>query len=117
MSVHHKSVNDGKECIITIHDKFIFRVYRDFRQAYSACPAGTELITIDLKHTHYLDSSALGMLLLLKKHATENQLAVRIINCSAAIYKAFEIVHLNHEFDITLQEDKLAQLQSKSEPG
>lgn len=105
MSVSQSSSNNGKECVIRISDKFIFRLYRDFRQAYTQCDPATELITIDLAKTSYIDSSALGMMLLLKKYAQEHNLKVRMINVAPSILRAFEIVHLDKEFDIEPSDD------------
>lgn len=102
MSISSKNINNGKECIISISDKFVFRLYREFREAYTNCDPATELITIDLKQTRYIDSSALGMMLLLKKYARENNLRVRMVNVARPILRAFEIVHLDKEFDIEL---------------
>ena len=59
----------------------------------------TEIITVDLQDTCYIDSSALGMMLLLKKHARDNQRQVRMINVSQTILRAFEIVQLDTQFD------------------
>lgn len=100
MSIFSKHVNNGKECVISINGKFVFRLYRDFRQAYLDREPATELITVDLKNTHYIDSSAVGMMLLLKKHARENNLRVRIINVDQPVLQAFEMVHLDKEFEI-----------------
>ena len=102
MSISSKSINNGKECVISISDKFVFRLYREFRQAYTNCDPTTKLITIDLKNTSYIDSSALGMMLLLKKYARENNLQVKMVNVARPILRAFEIVHLDKEFDIEL---------------
>ncbi|MDZ7805180.1 STAS domain-containing protein [Thiohalophilus sp.] len=101
MSVSSEHVNNGKECLIRIGDKLVYRLYREFRQAYTDCDPATELITVDLQNTRYIDSSALGMMLLLKKHARDNQRQIRLINVSDTILRAFEIVQLDTEFEIS----------------
>ncbi len=101
MSVSSEHVNNGKECIIRIGDKLVYRLYREFRQAYTGCDPATELITVDLQNTRYIDSSALGMMLLLKKHARNNQRQIRLINVSDTILRAFEIVQLDTQFEIS----------------
>lgn len=35
MSVSSEQVNHGKECIIRIGDRLVYRLYRQFRQAYT----------------------------------------------------------------------------------
>jgi len=44
------------------------------------------------------------MMLLLKKHARENNLRVRMINVDQAVLQAFEMVHLDKEFEINQAE-------------
>lgn len=109
MSVSSEHVNNGKECIIRIGDKLVYRLYREFRQAYTDCDPATELITVDLQNTRYIDSSALGMMLLLKKHARDNQCQVRMINVSDTILRAFEVAQLDTEFDISSTMQKRQQ--------
>ncbi|MDY6978805.1 MAG: STAS domain-containing protein [Pseudomonadota bacterium] len=106
MSVSSEHVNNGKECIIRIGHKLVYRLYREFRQAYTDCEPATELITVDLQNTRYIDSSALGMMLLLKKHARDNQRQVRMVNVSDTILRAFEMVQLDTEFDISSSPEK-----------
>ncbi|MFO8025934.1 STAS domain-containing protein [Thiohalophilus sp.] len=100
MSVSSEHVSKDKECIIHLGDKLVYRLYHEFRQAYTNCDPATELITVDLQNTRYIDSSALGMMLLLKKHARDNQRQIRIINVSDPILRTFQIVQLDSEFDI-----------------
>lgn len=73
----------------------------NFARPIPDCDPTTELITVDLQNTRYIDSSALGMMLLLKKHARDNQRQIRMINVSDTILRAFEIVQLDTQFDIS----------------
>lgn len=68
MSIHCKTSNDDKQLVIAIEDRFDFSLHQQFRDAY--CQKTTPDVTyiLDLSKTEYMDSSALGMILLLKDH-------------------------------------------------
>lgn len=54
---------------IKIDGRFDFSSHRDFREAYRNSPGAGSKYEIDMQGTEYIDSSALGMLLLLREHA------------------------------------------------
>ena len=71
MSVSTSTSDDGKTVTIKVDGRFDFSVHKDFRNAYKDYD-GKMGYRVNLSSTEYLDSSALGMLLLLKKHADSN---------------------------------------------
>ena len=68
MAIEVKKSSDGKELIIYLDEQFDFAHHEDFREAYRNEPPGIRY-RVNLAKARYFDSSALGMLLLLKKHA------------------------------------------------
>lgn len=68
MAVISKFSEDSKELVIEIDERFDFSSHQHFRDAY--CSETTQDLTyiLDLSRTEYMDSSALGMILLLKDH-------------------------------------------------
>lgn len=69
MPVRTNKTGDGKTVTITVSGRFDFTVHEEFRSAYeNTAPASTRYV-VDLGFTDYVDSSALGMLLLLREHA------------------------------------------------
>jgi len=70
MSVSTSESDDGKTVTIKVDGRFDFSVHKDFRNAYK--DHNNTSYRVNLSETEYLDSSALGMLLLLKKHADNN---------------------------------------------
>ncbi len=54
--------------LIQMDQRFDFRIHREFRDAYSHTDGLRTRYIIDLNETNYMDSSALGMLLLLREH-------------------------------------------------
>ena len=59
---------ERNEIILDIQGDFTYVLHRDFREAYRDEPPGFTYI-INLFKTEYMDSAALGMLLLLREHA------------------------------------------------
>ena len=70
---------------IKIIGRFDFSSQRDFRNAYQQQHA--KKFVVDLSQTEYIDSSALGMLLLLKEHAELNNGHVELHQASPEIRK------------------------------
>ena len=60
--------SDGSELTMAIDGRFDFNIHSDFRNAYRDLPATTRFV-IDLDKASFMDSSAMGMLLLLREHA------------------------------------------------
>lgn len=82
MIVHHDSETD---CLtLQLGDCFDFSVHRDFHEACLASRAARSYV-IDLGEVSRMDSSALGMLLLLREHAGANAADIRIVNASSEL--------------------------------
>jgi len=101
MSISVSSTDDGSAIRITITDRFDYDVHKDFRSAYKNTPITSEFI-IDLSRASYIDSSALGMLLLLREHLGDSARSKITINgCTAEIKKILEISNFHNLFTIT----------------
>lgn len=92
---------DGRELTIKIDGRFDFGCHQAFRDAYERFSPKPVSFTVDLKDTTYLDSSALGMLLLLRDHAGGDTAQVRVINASADTRKILAISNFDKLFDIS----------------
>ena len=70
MSVSQEMSSDGKKIHINISGRFDYKVSQEFRDTYRQVP-GQEGVAyyVNLSNASYMDSSALGMLLLLREHA------------------------------------------------
>lgn len=100
MAVLTASSADGKELIIKIKGRFDFSTHQEFRGAYEQASSDMVTYVVDLKDTTYLDSSALGMLLLLRDHAGGDSSNVRIVNCNADVKKILAISNFEQLFTI-----------------
>lgn len=100
MAILTASSADGKELIIKIKGRFDFSTHQEFRNAYEQAPLEMSYYIVDLKDATYLDSSALGMLLLLRDHAGGDSSQVKIINCNPDVRKILTISNFEQLFTI-----------------
>ncbi|RMQ44958.1 STAS domain-containing protein [Pseudomonas cichorii] len=91
---------DGQQLTIFIEGRFDFSTHQDFRGAYEV-HAGNLNYVVDLGGTHYLDSSALGMLLLLRDHAGGDDAVVRLVNCTPDVIKILTISNFSKLFQLS----------------
>ena len=85
---------------IKLAGRLDFAMFQAFSYAYaSQNPDLVSHYILDMSALTYLDSTALGMLLLLKDHANKTA-KISIINCSTDVSKIFEIANFNQLFDI-----------------
>jgi len=92
------STNNGTSTISVI-GRFDFSSQRDFRHAYQE-QTNTEFV-VDLSKTEYIDSSALGMLLLLKEHADLNNGRTILSKPAPEIRKILTMSNFDQLFTIT----------------
>jgi anti-anti-sigma factor len=90
---------DGTTLTITPGGRFDFKVHRDFRSAYVKSPGARRYI-INLAQTEYLDSSALGMLLMLREHAGGDTSDIRILHCSPEMKNIFQVANFQKLFTL-----------------
>lgn len=100
MSISAKASADGSELCITIDGRFDFSSHQDFRKAYEEVEKTPERYVVDMSFTTYLDSSALGMLLLLRDHAGGDHANIRIVHCNEDVKKILSISNFGQLFDI-----------------
>ncbi|WP_188151658.1 STAS domain-containing protein [Teredinibacter waterburyi] len=101
MSINAKTTGDGKSLTIVIDGRFDASSLNDFRRSYEDVDAaGLESIIVDLQKAIHLDSSALGMLLVLRDFAGGEKSHISIVNCSPEVRKIFTISSFEQLFTI-----------------
>lgn len=100
MSLSKSASADGTILTIQIKGKFDFNLVQSFRQAYADINNKIDRIVIDLRETDYMDSSALGMLLNMKKTLGPSIDGIRISNCQPQLKKILQISRFDKKFDI-----------------
>ena len=73
----------GEKATLSLSGRFDFTAHKEFRQYADRTVQNNEItgVEVDLSGVEYLDSSALGMLLLLKEKAEKSQQSVSLVNC------------------------------------
>ena len=100
MSITSSLSASGEELIIEVEGRFDFVFHQDFRHAYENLEAAPARYVIDLKSTSYVDSSALGMLLLLRDFAGGDDACITIIHCNDDVKKVLLISKFDQLFQI-----------------
>jgi anti-anti-sigma factor len=95
-----ETVKQSDTCtVIKIKGRFDFSCHSMFREAYSRAPNGCEFV-IDMEEASYMDSAALGMLLLLREHVQQQGGRVSIQNCRGQTYDVLQIANFHRLFKI-----------------
>jgi anti-anti-sigma factor len=94
------TVTEGR-AVILLQGRFDFNSHRDFREAVDtalASPGST--ITVNLAGVEYLDSSALGMLLMLRDRAKGAAREVALTGCRSAVKQILDIANFGKLFSM-----------------
>jgi len=100
MSFSSQMSGDGQQLVISVQGRFDFSTHQDFRSCYESLPAEPKAYRLDMGETTYLDSSALGMLLLLRDRTGGDKKAIEIVNCNPDIKKILMISNFQQLFTI-----------------
>jgi len=85
---------DGQCITLHVTDRFDFSVHRSFHEACLARPRARSYV-IDLEGVASMDSSALGMLLLLREHAGGDEADIRVVSASTELRNTFRVAGLD----------------------
>lgn len=100
MSIWSESMGEGQRLKIMIEGRFDFSSHQEFRESYEAAGERPQEYLLDMGSTTYLDSSALGMLLLLRDYAGGDSAQIQIVNCSVDVRKILSISNFEQLFKI-----------------
>lgn len=85
---------------INISGRFDFGLHNEFRKATDQATNGVKAIIVNMAKVDYLDSSALGMLLVLRDKVGESKGAVKITNMKGEVKKILEIANFDKLFTL-----------------
>lgn len=101
MSIESQVSRDGKTVHIIISGSFDYKLSQDFRDSYRNVPGQDEVTYyVDLSAATYMDSSALGMLLLLREHAKCRGGSVFIDQPSKQVNNILKVANFEQLFTI-----------------
>lgn len=108
MSVSHDISGDNRIVEIAIKGKFDYRVSQNFRDAYHEMD-NHEGVTyhINLSETEFMDSAALGMLLILRDYASSHHSEVCIDHPSKQAKNTLRIANFQQLFRIEDNQDAM----------
>lgn len=95
------TVRDGISTI-RLQGRFDFDVHRAFREAFKTALAANDVreVEIDLSGVTYMDSSALGMLLLSRENASTVGKTVALARPTEAVRKILDVANFQKLFTI-----------------
>jgi len=87
---------------INMYGRFDFQVHREFKEAYAPLldNAAVHGIEVEMSAVDYLDSSALGMLMLLNERAKSVNKPVTLLNTSGVVSQVLEVANFSRIFNI-----------------
>lgn len=91
---------DGSEMTIKIDGRFDFSQHQAFRAALEVPKGHIKTFVVDLSRSDYMDSAALGMLLLLLEKAEGNRERVKLVNPNPNVKKILEIANFDKLFTL-----------------
>ena len=91
------------KAILGLTGRFDFTVHKEFRNVTEKLLETESLkeIELNLQDVDYLDSSALGMLLLLKDHANQKGTSIVISGCQETVKQILEVANFSKLFKIS----------------
>ena len=100
-SIGSVKVSVNSSCTtLYISGSFAFHLQSEFRSAYEQNSKDSKLVQIDLYDTEYMDSSGLGMLLVMKKYLDNAGKTYEIIRSRGQTLDLLKMTHFNQYFSI-----------------
>ena len=93
----HRSEN-GEEVTVTVDGRFDYRIYDSFKASYTSIESSRQ-VNVDLSKTDYMDSSALGMLLMLREHVGRAA-NILLVNPTPDVHRVLSIANFDKLFAI-----------------
>lgn len=92
---------DDNTVTIKISGRFDFAVQNEFRDCYyNTSPGDKAKFIINMAGANYMDSSALGMLLMMREYLGGNAANISIINCSPDIKNILTVANFQSLFNM-----------------
>jgi anti-anti-sigma factor len=93
---------DGRKATLKLEGRFDFNASREFRDSYEQILTRRQVdnIDVDLADVNYLDSSALGMLLLLREKAEPAGVKLALVNSRGPVRQILEVANFHKLFTL-----------------
>jgi anti-anti-sigma factor len=96
-------LNEAGKAVIKLAGRFDFNTHREFRAAYEPliADAAVRAVTVDFSGVDYLDSSALGMLLMLRDKLGGANKEVMLTGVRGNVKQVLDIANFGKLFQIS----------------
>ncbi len=101
MAIKSVVSEDQQTLTIYVEGNFDFNLHKEFRDAYAPLKQPITKCMVDMSGTEYMDSSALGMLLILRDQAELVGASVILANCAEEIKGILSIANFDDMFEIS----------------
>lgn len=101
MGVNLASPPGSADIIIRVEGRFDFRMNQDFRKCYEAIGGSIRSVVVDLGKVDAIDSSALGMLLMMRDKVGADGKNIRLSNANATVKRVLSIAKFETLFTIS----------------
>lgn len=101
MEIQSHLSEDQTTLTLNLSGKFDYTCQEAFQKAFEAVNPIPQSYVIDALEVHSIDSSALGMLLLLRNHAGGDEADVAIINAQPDIHRLLQTCKFDELFDVS----------------
>jgi len=100
MAVETQISEDGNVLTISVPSRLDITAHKEFGEAYKDKLGSLSNCIVDMAAVEFLDSSALGMLLMFREKAAEESVEITVANCSPGITKIFAMANFDKLFKI-----------------
>jgi len=100
MTISSRFLEEANEYQIVVSGKFDFSLLNEFREAYENAPKHAQKYSIDMRSVDMIDSSALGMMLKMKRSLDLADGDIGIINCNSNVKKILSIAKFELMFSV-----------------
>ncbi|MEK6813418.1 MAG: STAS domain-containing protein [Nitrospirota bacterium] len=98
---------DGEVVVIEMGGRFAFSTHRDFRKKVDELLGhGSKKLIVDLSHVEFIDSSALGMLLMAREQARLIGGSLALVNPAGYVRKILDLAQFQRIFPILSSVDE-----------
>ena len=98
--VEARETSDGHSLVIDVVGRLGFDMHRDFRRAYEEQPKRYRRYAVNLKQCVSIDSTGLGMLLLLRDFAGLDKEGLMLVHCSSEVANVLTYASFDELFTI-----------------
>ncbi len=99
MSVISEQSNNGDEVTVSVAGRFDYRIYDSFKASFHDIDESRKAVNVDLSKTDYMDSSALGMLLMMREHLGR-AVKICLVNPTPDVMRVLTIANFDKLFSI-----------------